>query len=42
MFKCQQQNVPSPVIMALANEKLEEVNEKQKLELRTGNNWKNY
>jgi hypothetical protein len=28
--------------MALANEKLEEVNEKQKLELRTGNNWKNY
>jgi hypothetical protein len=30
------------VIMALGNEKLEEVNEKQKLELRAGNNCKNY
>jgi hypothetical protein len=41
-LECQQQNVSSSVIMALANKKLEEVNEKQNLQLRTGNNWNNY
>ena len=42
MFISQQQNVPPSVIMALENKNLEEANEKQNVEIRTGNYWKNY
>jgi hypothetical protein len=42
MFICKKQNVPSSVIMALENKKLEVACGKQMIELKTGNNWKYY
>jgi hypothetical protein len=42
MFICKQQNVPSSVITALENKKLEVAYEKQMIELKTGNSWKYY
>jgi hypothetical protein len=42
MFIYQPQNVPSSVIMALENKKLEVAYEKQIIELKTGISWKYY
>jgi len=42
IYICQQQHFPLSVIMALANKKLAEANKKQNLQLRRGNNVKNY